>query len=396
MSATITAPRPGGAPLPGARPGHFVGIDGARAIAAFGVVIVHVTFLSGFVFRSPLGPLFARADIGVEVFFLLSGFLLYRPFLIRRFRGEPQGDLGSYARRRAFRILPAYWFALTIIAFVLRAPGFEDGQSIVAKYLLLHVYDLNQVVGGPIQQAWTLSTEVAFYVFLPIWAWLVGRKVRSPERQLRVELWSLAALWGGAMALKVIVVLSPLTGPQVGWLGCWLPLRLDEFALGMGLAVLSAWVSVKGVSLPGWLRGSPGVALFWVGAAVAFTILCFGFDLPLDLSLSPSEFLGSRVAFSFIALAFLIPIVLGRQDHGPVPVLLGNRLMVWLGLVSFGVYIWHEAWQLIFLRITGDPELNAPVLSMLVFTVGASLITAAISFYLVERPGMELGRRTTV
>lgn len=393
MSAIISAPQHGGTSGQQEKAGHFVGIDGARAIAAFGVVIVHVTFLSGYVFRSPLGPLFARADIGVEVFFLLSGFLLYRPFLVRRFRGEPQADLGNYARRRALRILPAYWLALTIIAFVLRAPGFEDGQSIVAKYLLLHVYDLNQVVGGPIQQAWTLSTEVAFYVFLPFWAWLVGRGKRSAEHQLRVELWSLGALWGAAMVLKAVVVASPLTGPQVGWLGCWLPLRLDEFALGMGLAVISAWVSVKGVSLPTWLRSPAGVALFWGAAAVAYVVLCFGFDLPLDLSLSPSEFLGSRVAFSFIALAFLIPIVLSRQDRGPVPVVLANRPMVWLGMVSYGVYIWHEAWQLIFLRITGDPELNAPVLSMLGFTVGASLITAAISYYLVERPAMSLGRR---
>lgn len=395
MSSTV-APVGPVAPKPtAATQDHFIGVDGARAVAAFSVVVVHVTFFSGYVFRSPLGPFFARADIGVEVFFLLSGFLLYRPFVLRRLRGDASDDLAGYARRRILRIFPAYWVALTIIAFVLRAPGFSDGQSIVAQYMLLHVYDIDQVTGVPIQQSWTLSTELAFYVFLPCWAWLVGRRRRRPDRQFRIELASLAGLWAAAMMLKGIVLALPLTARQVGWLACWLPLRLDEFALGMGLAVIGAWVSVRGVTLSSWLRGPLGVVAFWSAAAIGFGYLCLGFDLPLDLGMTPRQFLSTRVAFSFIALAFLIPIVLGRQDRGPVRALLGNRVMVWLGLVSYGVYIWHEAWQIIYLRWTGNQPFNSPFLGMMAATVVLSVLAAAISFYAIERPAMRFGRRRT-
>jgi peptidoglycan/LPS O-acetylase OafA/YrhL len=372
---------------------HFVGLDGARAVAALGVVIVHATLLSGYVFRSRFGPFFARADIGVEIFFLLSGFLLYRPFVARRLAGMPSADLGSYARRRFLRIFPAYWVALTIIAFVMRAPPFPTGHSVVAHYLLLHVFDINQVSGGPIQQAWTLSCEVSFYIFLPFWAWLMTRRDRNPERQIRVEVVGVAALWTASMLLKVVLLATDLPISKIGWLATWLPLRLDQFALGMALAVASAWISHRGISLPAWFRGAPGVLGCWAVAIGAFVWVSLGFDLPLDLSFTPRQFFFTRTSFSFIALFFLVPIVLGRQDRGPSRTLLGNGVMVWLGLVSYGIYLWHEAWMFQYLKWTDQPELNAGFVGLLVVSLTLTIITAAISWYVVERPIMGWRRR---
>ena len=106
---------------------YFPAMDGYRALAALAVLLAHVALLSGIVrTNTAFGPYLARADVGVSVFFLLSGFLLYRPFVAARLAGRPSGSLGGYVRRRALRILPAYWFALTIVAFVLQAPGFES------------------------------------------------------------------------------------------------------------------------------------------------------------------------------------------------------------------------------------------------------------------------------
>jgi peptidoglycan/LPS O-acetylase OafA/YrhL len=374
---------------------RFAGLDGARAVAALGVFVVHATLLSGIVFRSSLGPLFARSDIGVEIFFLLSGFLLYRPFVARRLAGRDTRDLGAYARRRFLRIFPAYWVALTIVAFVLRAPPFPTGHSVVAHYTLLHVFDVNQVSGGPVQQAWTLSCEVSFYIFLPCWAWLVSRRRRSPEQQLRVEVVSLAALWAGAMLLKVVTLAAGLPINKVGWMATWLPFRLDQFALGMALAVASAWIAQRGIRLPAWFRGAPGVLLCWGLAIGAFVVLSFCFHLPLDLDFTPKQFWFTRTSFSFIALLFLAPIVLGEQDRGPVRRLLANRPVIWLGLVSYGIYLWHEAWMFKYLEWAGQPQLNAPFLPLFVVSLALTIATAAASWYLIERPIMGWRRRTT-
>ena len=231
---------------------YFPAMDGYRAVAALAVLLAHVALLSGIVrTNTAFGPYLARADVGVSVFFLLSGFLLYRPFVAARLAGRPSGSLGGYVRRRALRILPAYWFALTIVAFVLKAPGFESPHSIPAHYLLLHPYDVDQVTGGPIQQSWTLATEVAFYVFLPVWAWLLARRDRTPSRQIRVEVIGLVALWSAAIGLKLAVVIQGTDTERFGLYGTWLPFRLDEFALGMGLAVASAWITHRERPAPG-------------------------------------------------------------------------------------------------------------------------------------------------
>ena len=109
---------------------YFPAMDGYRAVAALAVLLAHVALLSGIVrTNTTFGPYLARADVGVSVFFLLSGFLLYRPFVAARLAGRPSGSLGGYVRRRALRIIPAYWFALTIVAFVLEGPGLRVART---------------------------------------------------------------------------------------------------------------------------------------------------------------------------------------------------------------------------------------------------------------------------
>jgi peptidoglycan/LPS O-acetylase OafA/YrhL len=83
-------------------------MNGVRAIAALTVVGFHVGFLSHASDYSPVGPWLWQLNVGVTVFFVISGFLLYRPFAAAR-RGAGPRRMGDYARNRALRILPAYW-----------------------------------------------------------------------------------------------------------------------------------------------------------------------------------------------------------------------------------------------------------------------------------------------
>jgi len=368
---------------------RFPAADGARALAAFGVLLTHVGLLSGFSFAHPgIGAYLARAEVGVSIFFVLSGFLLYRPFVVRRFAGHPPGETGKYARRRLLRILPAYWVALTIVAFVLRAPPFVEPHSIVAHYLLLQIYDPNQVVFGPIDQAWSLATEVSFYLFLPMWAWLLARRKRPPEQQLKVEVGTLAALWTGCIALNLAVIAMGVSGPRFGQFGTWLPFRIHEFVLGMALAVGSAWLRHRRLELPRAWSGTRLTLMCWGAAVALFWAMATQMGFPLGLDFSPQRALALRVIYSVIGLLIVAPIVLGRQDRGLALKVLANPVAVWLGLVSYGVYIWHKAFQYKYLEWTGQEDLNASFPGMLVATVALSLVAAAGSWYLVERPLM--------
>ncbi|HWH92968.1 MAG TPA: acyltransferase family protein, partial [Baekduia sp.] len=95
---------------------RFPAVDGLRAVAVLAVVVTHTAFISGFNGHGFLGEITARLDSGVALFFVISGFLLYRPFVAGRYRGERGPKVTHYARRRVLRIVPAYWLALTVLA----------------------------------------------------------------------------------------------------------------------------------------------------------------------------------------------------------------------------------------------------------------------------------------
>lgn len=380
-------------------PGHpspirFPALDGCRALAAFGVVITHLGLLSGFISRhESVGRFMARMDVGVSVFFVLSGFLLYRPVIAARFAGKPQRDVATYARRRLLRIFPAYWVALVIIAFVLRAPGFSEPHSIVAHFLLIHVYDSTQLVSGPIQQSWTLATELAFYAFVPIWGWLMARRARSNEAQLKIEIGSLLGLVVASTLANVFLVALGISGSTFAMLGMWLPFRIGDFVPGMLLAVLSAWVSHRELRLPGWLVGLPMTLACWALAAAAFWIVSTQLNLPMFPTFTTKQAFAVRVIYIVVAALIVLPAVVGRQNGGVIQAVFANRLAVWVGLVSYGVYIWHEAWLEIYLRWFDKQVLAASFLRMGLFAVGLTMICAALSWYLIEKPVMAWGQK---
>lgn len=374
---------------------HFAALDGYRAAAALGVVLLHIALLSGYANRTEdgVGAFLARGDVGVSVFFLLSGFLLHRPFVAARLAGRPTMALSAYVRRRLLRIFPAYWVALLLIAYVLRAPSFEGPHEFWPHFLLLHVYDVDQQIGGPIQQSWTLATELSFYAFLPAWVWLLGRRERTPERQVRVELGALVALWAGAHALKLSALAAGVSDANFGWFSIWLPFRIDEFALGMGLAVLSAWFVHTG-ERPRWLRSTATVAACWVGAAAVFWFLCTQLDLPIAPLFTARQNYVVRLLYSLVALLLIVPGTIGRRDSGPVRSVFANPVMIWLGLISYGIYIWHEAFQDLYLRWFDEVAFGADPLAMGLVTMALTVPVSAASFYLVERPAMRFRRST--
>ncbi|MDA0141526.1 acyltransferase family protein [Solirubrobacter deserti] len=338
-------------------------LDGVRALAALAVLAFHAV---GYWGRGAGGeaaaqPWVGRLDVGVTIFFLLSGYLLYCPFL----RGSLR--LGEYAWRRLFRIVPAYWVALTVAALAL--PLREVWDAPVWFFGFLQTYRA-ETAGQGLGQAWTLCVEVAFYAFLPLWAWLTVR-TRS--------VWPLLGMVAFSVAYKLVVLagapalVRPLDPALIA-----LPAFLDFFALGMGLALLEA----RGVRPSGsWWWWGGAVALFLVGS------WALG-DARLDVY-THGQWLARHALYGAVALLVLAPAVAGRG--GPARVL-GTWPLARLGEISYGLYLYHLL-VLMLLAKWGFGAWESWLHPYALWLVGAfvgSVLLATASWVLVERPLMAL------
>ena len=160
---------------------RFPLFDSLRGLAAISILFVHVAIFTDGFGDTWHGRLVAHLDIGVPFFFLLSAFLLYRPFVAARVRAGDRPVLAGYARRRFLRIAPAYWAVLTIAAIAPGMAGIFSGNWWV-YYGLLQNYPVYTPEGicathpyrCAIPPVWSLSIEVFFYVLLPFFVLLMA------------------------------------------------------------------------------------------------------------------------------------------------------------------------------------------------------------------------------
>lgn len=374
------------------RASQFPLFDTLRAIAALSVFAYHVRL-----YATPpdvLRPYIARLDVGVTLFFLISGFLLYRPFARSRRHGEPPPNTGAYAWRRALRILPAYWVALTLIGLWLGTMT-VFGSSAPIYYGLGQIYWPSKVLGG-IGQAWSLCVELAFYVFLPLWAWGMRRfSARSEQDWLRTELIGLAVLFAVAWVYKQWVILPNVTSDlDVRAAQYALPRYLDLFALGMFLAVLSVWLERR--ALPAWLRPlDRWPALSWGVAGVAFWAVSTQIGLAGAVKLSGAQIMQRHYLFALTAFGLILPAVVGNQRRGWTRRIMASRALLWVGLVSYAVYLWQLAVldKLADWHVTTDvarEAAGARYFAVAAVGLAAVLAIAAASWYVVERPALKL------
>jgi peptidoglycan/LPS O-acetylase OafA/YrhL len=373
------------------RAGRFPLFDSLRAIAAISVLLYHAAFFEFVKSPNVLRPYTAHLDVGVNVFFLISGFLLYRPFVrARLFDAEPP-HVGAYAWRRFLRIVPAYWVALTVVALWLGLHEVFTRKELITYYGFLQIYHSNTSLGG-IGQAWTLCVEVTFYAFLPVWALLMGRVVRGGVRR---ELIALAFLWLFSFGYKIWALhqfSQPIfSGPFLQPL----PNFLDQFAVGMALAVGSVELERMNRVPPAveWLRRHDWVP--WVFAAVAFWAL----STQIGYTGTPFEpethrmFLGLHELKTAVALGLIVPAIIAEPGRGVAGRVLATRALTYLGVISYGIYLYHFA----VVKQLGDwitfpgPSLVRFALHALLALAGAAVI-ASLSYYVVERPALRLRR----
>src|SRR3954451_18263543 len=119
---------------------RFPCFDGLRALAALAVLMTHVAFAGGADAPNVFGVFFARMDGGVAVFFVLSGFLLYRPFVVAHLHERPRPAAGPFLWRRFLRIYPAYWLVLTVVVYFFADKSIPTLKTFVLYYSLMNIY----------------------------------------------------------------------------------------------------------------------------------------------------------------------------------------------------------------------------------------------------------------
>jgi peptidoglycan/LPS O-acetylase OafA/YrhL len=275
--------------------------------------------------------------------------------------GRAPARLRDYARRRALRILPAYWFALAVLALW---PGLNFTGGWWKYALFLQAYDPHTVLGG-IAPAWTLCVEVTFYALLPLYA-LALRRARGG---VAIELGVLALLAAAALALRTGLHHDGGAHTTAGTL----PGLFDWFAVGMALAVLSAAGRLPTRAPWAW----------WAAAAGLFVLVAVGVGAPRvydERAWSGASWLVAHVLYALIAACVVLPAVAARDDRGPRRVL-RTRGLAALGLISYGIFLWHYP-LLAELRDRGVHGWLALAAAGLPLTIAC----AAISYRLVERP----------
>jgi peptidoglycan/LPS O-acetylase OafA/YrhL len=374
------------------RAANYPLMDAMRGIAVIAVVATHTTFFTALQGAQTQQVRFGF--ISVTVFFVLSAFLLHGPFVDAHLTGRPGPAVLGFAWRRFLRVVPAYYVALTLIALILGLSYVFTLQAGPFFYGFAQVYSPRWVLQG-LPQAWTLCVEVVFYALLPVWFALMRRLPSdSPGQRLRRQLWGLAVLFAISFAYKLAI---NLTGAIDGHWGRPLQLNfltyLDDFALGMALATLAAWYrgrdeQPRAIRL---LDRYPSIAWAVGGAALLTGSLTLGLLGQVgDLRESGAPYMYRHYLIEIIAVGLLLPAMFGDPTRGLLRRMLANRVLLYVGMVSYGIYLWHLA-ILEQMRRWGF-ESVAGKSSILWFAVvlPAATLIATLSYYLIERRALGL------
>jgi len=395
------------------REGPFPNLDAYRGIGMLLVMTNHVNFATNMRGRHPeLNQFLARTDVGVPMFFLVSGFLIFRPFANSLLTDRSWPSLRSYARNRAIRIMPAYWVALAGVMIWFGIPtvsgaGLFDHHPVgpMAFYaLLLQTFSAQSVFKGfgQFDQSWSIGAEMTFYLAVPFLAAGARRLIeRLPtSKRLVPLLWGCAGLWLIGHLWRIgLVQLRPSWGPSGAF---WLPAHIDFFAIGMAMALWSV-ASKNGTPLPRLIEVlGRRPWLSWACAFAAWLIVVNpGGHLPV-LTIRPSpllftwEYVVKLFFYGIFGFFFVLPAIFGDQRAGRLRAALSSSVMVWLGAVSLGFYLWHKAWLSQAEHWTNAKPFQGSFVTLWLITFAGGLFCGIACHFLIERPLMRRRRSRIV
>jgi len=371
-------------------------LDSLRGLSTILIVVYHISFVSGYTVAhaNSSGAYIDRLNIGVAIFFVLSGFLIFRPFAHSLIHGSPLPKTRNYYLKRASRILPGYWLALFVLAG-LDALTIVNTSGFIRNVFIVHSFTEHNVFTG-IRQAWTLVIEMSFYVVVPAFAYVFVRQTKRRNGPVVVStlLKALSFLFLGAYAFRLFIHQIDFWFLDTAHI--WLPSHMDTLALGMGLAVL--------VEAPASAKTLLKVKNFIANHTGSF-VVCSVFvwlisaNINMAIGLNKSEFhieLLGHFLYGLASVLLVAPFCVDSQSF--LVKAMSLRLFTWLGTISYGIYLWHMA----FLggnfaeKYMPYTENDGQVLLRFLVVLPASIAIASLSYYVIERPIMRAVSKRSV
>lgn len=349
---------------------RFRTIDGLRGIAALAVVLYHLNAAARLTFEDWLPGwldwLLRQGFLGVDIFFVLSGFVI--AYSVRR--ADPSlRYLGLFAVRRSIRLDPPYWTAMFLeiaVQSVALRLGLSDAPLPSIEQVIAHFFYLQNLLGyGDIVSIfWTLCFEIQFYLFLV--TLLVVRK------HLLALLGPRPTEWISGIALAALFVLSVLMRYEIGGL-----------------------TAPQGVAIIRWFQFFIGVCLWWVASGRVHwsaLVAMWGFLVAVIVleGVEPQQtlpiFVSGLIWWSY------------RRDR--MATVLSGPVIQWLGTISYSLYLFHTTIGWRFVRISGKfGGQNASLwTSAPIFLAGVLIcvVAAWLAWRLIERPSMDFSRRVAL
>ena len=335
-------------------------VDGLRTVAVMPVILFHAGF-----------TVFQGGFVGVDVFFVISGYLITTILIGELERGE--FSILRFYERRARRILPALFTVILCSippAWIVLDPArFTDFSESIGATILFASNILFWMEAGyfdegtenkPLLHTWSLAVEEQYYIFFPVMLFLLWRYGRRSSLATIVLLTLISfglCLWGARNASTANYYL--------------LPFRMWELFVGSICAFLA--------TSPASQRGSQALAGLGLVMVVA-SVFLINSDMPFPGTVTLGPVLGTAL------------IILFARPGTWVVWILSLKGMVWIGLISYSLYLWHQPiFALARLRLNNGRTLELPEMGALVIL---TIILATLTYWLVEQPFRKRGKRS--
>ena len=352
--------------------GYMPYLDGLRALAVFGVLISHFTNNQHWLIVNA-----QWGRLGVDLFFVLSGFLITQ--ILLRYRGDSRNfkdaitHLRIFYSRRALRIFPIYYLTILVATLL----GYEP----IRTFLFWHLtYTLNIAIAvypklqfGASHHFWSLAIEEQFYL---IWPWVV---LLVPPKRLRYVMF-------GFILIGVVSRMSPIFVPGFNMD----PLANTRFdVLGLGALLALYWHEPL-------VFAKEKLVLLITGVTGGLPLVILVMRNAFSLALVPM----ANVLVEFGAALFFMAVIDRAAQPHPWRIFasLGWRPLRYIGKISYGIYVYHPFVELMILYILGAFNIPVPTsfgpVQLLLYGSG-SILFASVSWYLIERPINKLKERIT-
>lgn len=384
-------------------------LDGIRAVALIIVVMFHAWFFTQFAMPSKevfleftesqwwIPEFMMRADISVDVFFVLSGFLLSWQ-LFREGRSKGRMNFRNYYIHRFFRIYPLYMFVLGLV-MIAQGPTWKVLGNLLGYNIWFSPFDLL------IPWTWSLSVEIQFYAVVPILVLALrdGRRVAALTAVLCIG----AALWAwNVVSSNPVLLERTLFELEIDAnrealivyyrdLYAAMPIRISQFALGLA----AAWVVIH--------RGEEALALAQRYYPLLIVAMVAGFVFPLlnntfgrfeegERGLMLADMLFGRQVFSLS-----VATAIAMMQLGMLPTLrraLSFRLLEPVARFSFAIYLFHPLFVYlgVVIFLGSEPVTSYSLwqyLGIFAVTFGGAFAVGFVSWYVIEWPAIRLGQR---